>query len=285
MISKRLLISYLVRFVILLEIGTVFYPILGESSPSLGVSMFQLDILKSSWREYEFHQSGNTPEKLLSVFKDITLSSESCFHITENDIENYNWPDQSILLTWEASARFMSTFIINMKELNLETAKRNAERTVELGFYINGGVFVVSFKGDILYGGAIDNMVSSGYKVPTLFIQTATLYNTTPIKRQLRFVVRPLKIMVKMLKGYQGLEQQLKDRIEKQEVHNFFYDIHKLTDENIQERVKPWLPELRPRVIEYTGEKRKQEVIRSGSQNCTRPTPDRHGSHRPNHPF
>ena len=259
MISKNLLlITCLILLVLLLEIGAAFYPIKGESSPSLEMPMFQLHILKRSWREYEFHQRGNTLEKFLSVLSNITLSSESCFYITENDIDSYNWSDQSILLNWDASARFIDTLLLNKKEPNLETAKRHAERSVELGLYINGGVFVVSFNGEILYGGAVDNMVSSsGYKVPTLFIQVAAIYNTTPIKRQVRFVVRPLKIMVEILRGYQGLNQPLKDRIERQEIYNFFYKIHKLTNENAYERVGPWLPKLKPLVIEYTRKMKK----------------------------
>jgi hypothetical protein len=173
----------------------------------------------------------------------INLSSESLFQITENDIESYNWSDQSILLTVDAIPSSLSTEM----NLNKQELMQKAERTVKFGTHISGGTFLVRFKGKKLYGGAVDNVISArGYQVPTLFIQMAAIYDTQPPKIQLRFVIRPLKTIRAILTGYQALDKQLKNRIEIPEVHDFFKDIGKITYDKTPQRMKSWLPKVKP---------------------------------------
>lgn len=225
----------------------MFYPItIVMPSTTLQKPIFQLHILQKDWLWYKLHLQ-NTPEGVWSALKAIDLSSESYFKMDESDIEHYNWSDQSILLTVESSMRFLGVSAKKIDSLNIDQLTRKAEASMNLGLGINGSVFIILFEGEKLYGGAVDNVVSTkGYQVPTIFIQIATVYDTLPKKVQIRFIIRPLKTIRAILTGYQALDQQLKNRIEKREIYNFFKKIDKLINDNTLERVEPWLPKIKP---------------------------------------
>lgn len=236
-----------VQVVLLLVFSVMFYPIaVVMPSTTLKEPVFQLHILEKDWLWYKLHLQ-NTPEDVWSALKAIDISSESYFKMDESDIENYNWSDQSILLTVESSMRFLGISTKRIDKLNMEQLIKKAEASVNLGLGIDGSVFIILFEGEKLYGGAVDNVVSTkGYQVPTIFVQIATIHDTLPKKVQVRLVIRPLKTVRAILTGYQALDQQLKNRIEKREIHNFFEKKNKLTNDNTPERVEPWLPKIKP---------------------------------------
>jgi hypothetical protein len=204
--------------------------------------VFQLHILKEPWDKY-MSNLDKTLKNVMTRLEKIDLSSESLIKITENEIESYNWSDQSILLAVDA---IPSLSIIGVNS-NKRELMQIAEQTVKFGAGITGVTFLVIFKGKKLYGGALDNEISARrYQVPTLFIQIAAVYDTHPPQIQLRFVIRPLKTYQAISTGYQALDEQLKKRIEIPEVHDFFKRIGKITYDDAPHRMKPWLPKVKP---------------------------------------
>ncbi len=215
-----------IRLILLLTFSAVLYPINAESFGTLEKSVFQLHLLKKPWFKYMSYLD-DTPEKVLAKLKPIDLSSESLFSMTDNEIESYNWPDQSMVLTIDASLQFLTLLGIRNRQELIKLSEFITYSGLELS---SGGVFLIRFRNEILYGGAVDNKISTkGYQVPTLFIQIAAIYGTQPPKIQLRFVIRPLKTIQAILTGYQALDESLKNRIEIPEVHDFFKHIGKIT--------------------------------------------------------
>jgi len=198
---------------------------------------FQLHILKKTQHQLKLHGYDKF-ENFWPILKNVDLSSESYFVITENDIEGYNWPDQSITLTLEASTKLLK--LIFGKDGFLP--KKHAWSDVELAFQF--AIFVVVFEGKKLYGGVCVNPFSSGGGGGSYPIIVPQLVGVIPkpLKLQIRLVVRPIATR----KGYKYLNSSLKNRIEIPKVRNFFQKLGKLTQDAAPNRVESWIPKIDP---------------------------------------
>ena len=124
--------------------------------------------------------------------------------ITEEDIEVYNWSEQSILLTPEASDRLLEAFSDSKKWWEVE-----------------GKGFVVTQNDDWLYGGAF---IPSGAAVMHLY---PVIYISEQ-GDQIVFYVRPFHTLG--WGDYQDLDPSLRHVIEVKEVHDFFLEQGKLVE-------------------------------------------------------
>ena len=173
-------------------------------------------------------------------FKHFCWSSQAHSNLrAENDIESYNWPDQSIKLTLKFSIKILK-LIFGKGGFVLE---KHAWSDVERAF--QSGIFVVVFEGKKLYGGIFVNPSSSyhGGPCPIIVPQVAGVVIPPELSAiQIRLVIRPIPTF----KGYKYLSSSLKDRIEIPKLHNFFQKLGKLTQEVSPNRVEQWMPKIDP---------------------------------------
>jgi hypothetical protein len=158
---------------------------------------FQLYILKEDWYQLDL---GYERERAWIILKEADLG-DSSFVITEDDIESYDWSEQSIMLTLEATTK--------LKE---STSNPSGFDMMEKGF-------VVTLNNEWLYGGVV---LESG---SAMAIEYPVIYPATYGENTV-FRLRPIHpIPVK----YRDLGASLKNVIEIQEVHDFFVEQDKLT--------------------------------------------------------
>lgn len=218
---------------------------------------FQLHVLKKNL--FQLKLIGyNKYEEFWSVLRNLDLSSESFFVITEDDIESYNWPDQSIILTVEFSMKLIK-LIFGGEGFLREKKIFDIEQTFQFG------VFIVVFKGEKLYGGVFLDLVSSirGGPSPVIVPQIAGVRPEPPVI-QIRLVVRPkdTRSIFDSLRdrtgepistqksGYKYLDSSLRNRIEIPEIREFFQELGKLTQDATPNRVEQWMPKIDPFLIQ-----------------------------------
>jgi len=168
-----------------------------SSEGKTGKPSFQLHILKEDWYQLDL---GYERERAWIILKEADLDSSS-FVITEDDIESYDWSEQSIMLTLEATTK-----------LRESTSSHSGFDMMEKGF-------VVTLNNEWLYGGVV---LESG---SPMAIEYPVLYPATYGERTV-FRLRPVHpIPVK----YRDLDASLKNVVEIQEVHDFFVEQDRLT--------------------------------------------------------
>ena len=173
-----------------------------------------------------------------AILTSIDLLSESEFVLTENDIESYNWPDQSITLTSEISAKLIETYL---------PKEEYSAKKIYLEQNLGAKVFLVVLEEKKLYGGIFINRISAmGALYPVIYPFIAAVTQIEPPELQIRLVVRPRGTFGDFIDGYYKLDSSIKSRIEIQKVHDFFQKLGKLTHNDSSRRVKPWLPEIEP---------------------------------------
>jgi hypothetical protein len=140
----------------ILRMGMCLCLLLGlcTSCAALDRPSFRLHILESSWYELEL---GKEREQAWDILQEVNLK-DSAVVITENDIECYDWAEQVITLTVMASDRLNEVFAdTEYPSINLEDR-----------------VFIVTFDGDWLYGGAFSSTSSSAaVEYPVIYVHTS----------------------------------------------------------------------------------------------------------------
>ena len=220
---KQFKFSFLSRLVFLYFFS--FHLVYATSDCIKDDTVFQLHFLNKNWRDYKLYSYENPIATLLSQ-ETIDLRQESEFCITEQDIDLYNWPSQTIF--------FNQNFMLKLeKAVKLEKARRSKKPNVKSEG--GAGVFVLIFKGSRVYGGAINESYAAGYNVPTLFF-------THDSDGKIAITIRPLKTFESQMTGYSALDDSLKKIVEKPEIEDFFLKLGKLTHNNDPICVKEWLP-------------------------------------------
>ena len=169
-------------------------------SPPNGVEniSFQIHILEEKWNQlglgYEFERSQVILEKITS--DSLTLLA--------NDIDTYNWPEQSITLTLEASAK-VRAILPQEKSLSMELERRGVAITLD-GSFLYGGIFLEP-------GSAM------AISYPVIYIQESG--------EQVVFLIRPVH---SVLLNYQDFDQADKDVIALQQIHDLFSNLGKLVE-------------------------------------------------------
>lgn len=192
--------------------------------------------------------------KLDDELEDILPSS--IFEITENDIENYNWPDQSILLTSESSRRLIK--LMEKQYVPLEQYQYKFPKQPKSWFYalmvetvLSKYYFFVFLNGKKLYSGVFLNSTSAwGASYPIIYPMLAKLTSLSPLEAQIMLVVRPEHRPLSMIEGYKKLGLSIKKRIEIKEVQNFFKIHNKVTFHDEKDRVERWLPKIKSNYIQ-----------------------------------
>jgi Cytochrome P460 len=119
---------------------------------------FKLTILREKWLfdiqlGYEFDESQR-------ILKDIPIVNPLDV-ISENDIESYDWAEQIITLTPEATSRLMSSLELT-----------NTEDTYLNNMDLDNRIFIVELNGARLYGGTFTfGMSAKGLDFPTIYHQ------------------------------------------------------------------------------------------------------------------
>jgi len=210
---------------------------------------FQLHILKKNSNQLELHGEF---EQSQTILKNLDLSSLSCCIFTEKDIEDYNWPDQSIMLTKKSSvklAKFMEGCYPSIEDMSLQRKDWFYLLMVEQA--LNERIFLVTFKGKILYGGVFKYQgTAQGALHPVIYPKVITLTNLEPLELQIMLVIRPEHMLWHMLDGYKKLDSSIKKRIEIKSIRDFFQRLGKLTNNNSPHRIESWLPQIKP-VIKF----------------------------------
>ena len=161
---------------------------------------FRLHIMESDWYELEL---GNEREQAWDILRVVNLR-DSAVVITEDDIEQYDWTGQLITLTPAASDRLNKVFT------DSEYASVN----------LGERVFIVTFDGDWLYGGAFFGEGSAmPVYYPVIYVRTRGDAVT--------FRVRPSHPTPA---PYAELDQSYKSVIEVQKVRDHFLQLGKLVE-------------------------------------------------------
>lgn len=162
-------------------------------------SLFKLYILQQSRFEL---QLGNEREEVWSQLKKIDLDKSYVLIITAEDIETYHWSEQKITLTQAATNRLD-------KALWEEIA-------------IHKQAFVVTFKGNWLYGGVVmEGGSAAGVSYPVIYPD----FSGPQTILYLRPVTSPV-----LIKKYRDIDPSLRAIIDIQPVHDFFSDLGKLIE-------------------------------------------------------
>ena len=188
----------IVLYSFLLTVIAVFspaYPATGGSSPPINTEAhsFALHILSVGFDELKL---GYQARRCWDLLKNIDLNSSSLV-ITTDDIESYNWANQTLLLTTKASDRF-----------RIIQGTRNFDHKA----------FVVTINGERVYGGIFLNRYSAmAIKYPVIYVQSN-------FDEKIRLFIRP----------YQRIDTHL-DRsqfraIARQDVYNVFSSKGKILD-------------------------------------------------------
>lgn len=105
------------------------------SSPENG---FQFCILKQDWRELSL---GYEPDRAFTILK--TFVQDDClFRIGVNEIEQYDWETQTIVLTRDASTSVV-----------LAITKKNGHPPDDIEWAFYDRAFIAKYAGQFLYGG------------------------------------------------------------------------------------------------------------------------------------
>jgi hypothetical protein len=160
---------------------------------------FQLHILATSWDELEL---GYEREQAWNILKKADIK-DSVVVITENDVEQYNWSKQSIMLTPAASDKLKGLYGVEYPFINLS----------------NQG-FVVTLQGDWLYGGVFLEFGSPmPIRYPVIYVESSgnsTIFHLCPS--------HPMPAL------YADLDSSYKSIIEIQKVHALFSEQGKLVE-------------------------------------------------------
>jgi hypothetical protein len=110
-------------------------PASASSSPDNG---FQLYILKQDWNELSL---GYEPDKAFSILE--TVMTDDCvFRIGLNEVAQYDWETQTIVLTQEASAAVI-----------LAVSNKIRHPRDDIAWMLYDRAFIVKYEGQFLYGG------------------------------------------------------------------------------------------------------------------------------------
>jgi hypothetical protein len=142
-------------------------------------------------------------EKCWPLLRQANLK-DSDFVISQDDIEAYNWSNQTITLTSGATNRLSVTFSGNPASLGFD-------RTA----------FVATLDGERLYGGIFLDLSAQPYSFPLIF----TDFSGT----QAVFYLRPAAPRQPM-QDYQQYDAVQRELIEIGKVHDFFKGLRKLTE-------------------------------------------------------
>ncbi|RKZ81206.1 MAG: hypothetical protein DRR19_22550 [Candidatus Parabeggiatoa sp. nov. 1] len=188
-------------------------------------AVFQLHFLNKGWRDYKRAYQNPTDALLSERITDLRRDSLLC--ITEEDIDLYNWPSQTIF--------FNQNFIRKLEKL-----KQALEKAPQLELKVKSedsgtAVFVLVFRGSRRYGGVVNQSSAAGYDVPTLFFRYGS-------GGRIAVTVRPLKTFKSQMTGYSSLDDSLKQIIEIPEIREFFLGLGKLTHNDDPSCVKGSLP-------------------------------------------
>jgi hypothetical protein len=164
---------------------------------------FRLHILESRWYDLEL---GHEREQAWDILQEVDLK-DSVVVITENDIERYDWEEQVITLTVTASDRLNKVFT------DSEYPSTN----------LRNRVFIVTFDGNWLYGGAF---IGEGSEMP---VEYPVIYVRTS-GGAVTFRVRPSHSTPA---PYAELDQSYKSIIEIPELHDFFLEQGKLIEQPV----------------------------------------------------
>jgi hypothetical protein len=178
-----------------------FYAACTEStSPATHTIKFKLYILDIDVDQLVLESNRERP---WPVFKETDLE-KSIWIITENEIESYDWSQQSITLTAKASVRLQEIF---SEELSLT-------------FGLAEQAFVVTLGEEILYGGIfMEEGVARGVRYPVIYPEETG--------NRIIFFLRPISIN---LANYQDFEPDLRHTLEFQNVYDFFLEQGKLVE-------------------------------------------------------
>jgi hypothetical protein len=164
-------------------------------------SSFRLHILRDSWDQLGL--GGLDRKQAWSILKE-KYQDNTALVITEEDIEAYNWSEQSILLTRETSDRLIEAFPDSQSWWGVE-----------------GKGFVVTQNGDWLYGGAfIPSGAAMMHLYPVIYIDEQG--------DQIVFYVRPFHTLG--WEDYQDIAPSLRRVIEAKKVRDFFLEQGKLVE-------------------------------------------------------
>jgi len=219
-------------------------PVIKQQKPD-----FQLHILKISRDQLKLYGEDGKFEQSWNKLKTINLSSCDLFVITESDIESYNWPDQSIMLTPKASLRLvklMKKFFPPIEESPLPRRKDWFYLGM-VNIALTEQIFLIVFKGKKLYGGIFIYPESArGASYPVIYSKVTAFTDLEPLKLQIMLVIRPEHSVMGALDGYKKLDPSLKKRIELEKVRDFFQQLGKLTHDAAKNRIEPWIPKIKP---------------------------------------
>jgi len=219
---SSILTNYLIIFAIFIVSNNCLSAMETVSADNEKKTAFQLHILKGD----SFKLLGNiTYEQSLQILKKVDLSTSSDFIITEQDIENYNWQQQSIVLTVDKSMDLIRKYLAKNVSLNDFTSGKYNWTDVEYGLYTLA--FLITLNDEVIYGGIFIRKASStGASHPVIYVEPGYKMSCNPFKLQIKLEIRPFS----SLESYQNLPTEIRQQIEHEKIYNFFSKIGKLVN-------------------------------------------------------
>jgi hypothetical protein len=162
-------------------------------------SLFKLYVLQQN--QYDL-LLGSELEKAWPKLKGVELDKSPVLIITAEDIETYNWSQQKITLTPEATNRL--------------------DKVLWGKIAMSKNVFAVTFKGNWLYGGIVTEASSAAW------VSYPVIYPDVSGPQTILYL-RPLTAPV-LIKNYEEFDPSVKEIIEIQPVHDFFSELGKLIE-------------------------------------------------------
>lgn len=177
------------------------------TTPTSTIERLVTNMSAKSFNLYILHQrlpiSCYKLEKCWPLLKQADVK-DSDFVISQNDIETYNWSNQTITLTLEATNRLKGTFSGDLSNLGFERI-----------------AFVTTLDDEWLYGGIFLDLSQQPYSFPLIFTDSsgtqAILYLRPSAPRH-------------PIQDYQQYSASQRELIEIGKVHDFFKGLGKLIE-------------------------------------------------------